>query len=55
MVNKWYCGDSREGLASGFNKSPVYMKHFHQQTIIRRYLTQNSRAEAIRELRSLSL
>lgn len=47
--------DGRKGLSKAFKGIPVQMCHFHQQAIIRRYLTQNPRAEASRELRSLSL
>ncbi len=53
-INGIVC-DGRKGLAKAFNKIPVQMCHFHQQAIIRRYLTQYPRAEASRELRLLSL
>ena len=47
--------DGRRGLFKAFSGIPVQMCHFHQQAIIRRYLTQNPRAQASRELRELSL
>lgn len=47
--------DGRRGLFKAFPGCPVQMCHFHQQMIIRRYLTQNPRSEANIELRELSL
>lgn len=43
--------DGRRGLNKAFNGIPVQMCHFHQQAIIRRYLTQNPRTPASRELK----
>ena len=53
-INGIVC-DGRKGLSKAFGDTPVQMCHFHQQAITRRYLTQNPRAEASRELRVLSL
>lgn len=47
--------DGRRGIFQAFSTYPIQMCHFHQQTIIRRYLTQNPRSEAARELKQLSL
>jgi hypothetical protein len=46
--------DGRRGLFKAFEGIPVQMCHFHQQAIIRRYLTLNPRTQASRELKELS-
>jgi len=46
--------DGRRGLFKAFPGCPVQMCHFHQLSIIRRYLTQNPRLEAHIELKKLS-
>lgn len=46
--------DGRKGLFKGFKDIPVQMCHFYQKAIIRRYLTQNPRTPASRELNELS-
>lgn len=45
--------DGRRGLFTAFPGCPVQMCHFHQQMIVRRYLTGNPRDTAKIELRSL--
>lgn len=47
--------DGRKGIFQAFRGTPIQMCHFHQQAIIRRYLTLNPRTPAGRELRELSL
>ncbi|MEA3392940.1 MAG: hypothetical protein U9Q91_08170 [Candidatus Marinimicrobia bacterium] len=47
--------DGRRGLFKAFPGIPMQMCHFHQQTIIRRYLTQYPKVEASKELRKISL
>ena len=47
--------DGRKGLFTAFPGIPMQMCHFHQQAIIRRYLTQNPKVEASKELREISL
>jgi len=47
--------DGRRGLFKAFPGCPVQMCHFHQQMIVRRYLTRNPRTEAGQKLRQLSL
>jgi hypothetical protein len=46
--------DGRRGLFKAFPGIPIQMCHFHQLSIIRRYLTQNPRLEAHIELKQLS-
>lgn len=46
--------DGRRGLFTAFPGCPVQMCHFHQQMIVRRYLTGNPRDIAKIELRNLS-
>lgn len=47
--------DGRRGLFTAFPCCPVQMCHFHQQMIVRRYLTGNPRDIAKIELKNLSL
>lgn len=47
--------DGRKGLFQMFGDIPVQMCQFHQMQIIKRYLTQNPKLEASKELRMLSL
>lgn len=47
--------DGRKGLFQLFGAVPVQMCQFHQMQIIKRYLTQNPKLEASKELRILSL
>ena len=46
--------DGRRGLFKAFPGIPIQMCHFHQLSIIRRYLTKNPRLEAHIELKQLS-
>lgn len=46
--------DGKRGLFKAFPGIPVQMCLFHQKAIIRRYLTQNPRTQASRELKELS-
>ena len=45
--------DGRRGLFKAFPGIPMQMCHFHQQAILRRYLTKNPRLEAHIELKEL--
>ena len=45
--------DGRRGLLTGFSDIPVQMCHFHQVAIIRRYITNNPRLEAGKELKEI--
>jgi hypothetical protein len=47
--------DGRRGIAAVFKDSYAQMCHFHQQTIITRYLTRKPKSEAAQTLRSISL
>ena len=47
--------DGRKGLFQLFGNVPVQMCQFHQMQIIKRYLTQNPKLDASKELRILSL
>ena len=46
--------DGRKGLFTLFGDVPVQMCHYHQQEIIRRYLTRNPKLQAGKELLDLS-
>lgn len=46
--------DGRRGLLQAFAPLPVQLCHFHQQAIITRYLTQNPRLEASKQLQQIS-
>lgn len=47
--------DGRKGLFQLFGEIPIHMCQFHQTQIIKRYLTQNPKLEASKELIMLSL
>ena len=47
--------DGRRGLFKAFWGIPVQMCHFHQEKIIRKFLTSNPQTEAGKELRQLAL
>jgi len=45
--------DGRKGLLSSFGEIPVQMCQFHQQAILRRYLTQRPKMQAAIELKAI--
>ncbi len=46
--------DGRRGIFKAFRAIPMQMCHYHQQAIIKRYLTQNPRLEPAIELKEIS-
>ncbi len=46
--------DGRRGIFQAFPNFPIQMCHYHQQAILRRYLTSNPRLEAGVELKRIS-
>jgi len=45
--------DGRRGVLKGFPEIPTQMCHFHQRKIVQRYITQNPKLEASKELKDI--